>query len=162
VGKASKRPEFQYANRFAELVLFLDPVKLRLSVRETPLQPWYRAPMQIPTQFPSRLLLFLLLVSATAAASNIPRHGKAVILFNGRDLTQFDTFIKTQGLNSDPNHVFQVEKGVIHVSGKEFGYIITKQEFANYYLRTEFKWGEGTYTSREGKARDSGILYHVT
>jgi hypothetical protein len=54
-----------------------------------------------------------------------------------------------------------VEKGAIHVSGREFGYIITKQEFENYYLRAEFKWGEGTYAPRAWQARDSGILYHV-
>jgi Domain of Unknown Function (DUF1080) len=64
-------------------------------------------------------------------------------------------------LNSDPDHVFQVENGVIHISGKEMGYIITKQPYHDFYLRAEFKWGEGTYGEREGKARDSGILYNV-
>lgn len=96
-----------------------------------------------------------------AAQSDIPPHGKAIVLFNGRDLETFDTFLKDHGLNNDPDHVFRVEHGVIHISGKEFGYIITKKEFANYYLRAEFKWGEGTYAPREGQARDSGILYHV-
>src|SRR6266404_3138179 len=95
------------------------------------------------------------------AKSDIPPHGEAVVLFNGRDLTNFDTFLKEHGLNNDPDHVFLVENGVIHISGKEFGYVITKKEFANYYLRAEFKWGEGTYAPREGQARDSGILYHV-
>ena len=95
------------------------------------------------------------------AKSDIPPYGKAVVLFDGRELTNFDTFLKEHGLNNDPDHVFRVENGIIHVSGKEFGYIITKKEFANYYLRAEFKWGEGTYAPREGKARDSGILYHV-
>ena len=120
--------------------------------------------MQNPGKLSARFLLLLLFVSAVAtvaAGSDIPPHGNAVVLFN-HDLAQFDTFLKTQGhLNHDPNHVFQVERNVIHVSGKEFGYIITKQEFADYYLRTEFKWGEGTYPPRDGKARDSGILYHV-
>lgn len=82
-------------------------------------------------------------------------------MFNGRDLANFDTFIQNQGLNHDPDRVFRVEKGVIHFSGKEFGYIITRREFANYYLRAEFKWGDGTYAPRQGQARDSGILYHV-
>jgi len=59
-------------------------------------------------------------------------------VFNGRDLTNFDTFLKEHGLNNDPDHVFLVENGVIHISGKEFGYVITKKEFANYYLRAEF------------------------
>jgi len=91
------------------------------------------------------------------AKSDIPPHGKAVILFDGHDLANFDIFLKEHGLNNDPNHVFRVENGAIHVSGKEFGYVITKKEFADYYLRGEFKWGEGTYAPRDGQARDSGF-----
>jgi hypothetical protein len=120
--------------------------------------------MQIPNRSSMRLLFLVLLgvSAATVAASDIPPHEKAVVLFDGRDLKQFDTFIESQGLNNDLNHVFQVEKGEIHVSGKEFGYIITKKEFSDYFLQAEFKWGEGTYPPRQGHARDSGILYHVT
>ncbi|HEX4484630.1 MAG TPA: DUF1080 domain-containing protein [Terriglobales bacterium] len=111
----------------------------------------------------SLLSLLLALATATfAVGSEIPKHGKAVALFNGHDLTTFDTFIETQGLNNDPDHVFQVENGIVHVSGKHMGYIITRKEYSNYYLQTEFKWGEATYAPRDGKARDSGILYHVT
>ena len=120
--------------------------------------------MRITTQSFSRLLAGLLLALATVAVatgSDIPAHGKAVVLFSGRDLRNFETFLTIQGLNNDPDHVFRIEKDVIHISGKEFGYIVTKKEFANYYLRSEFKWGEGTYAPREGQARDSGILYHV-
>jgi Domain of Unknown Function (DUF1080) len=109
-------------------------------------------------------LLAGLVLAATVpvgAKSDIPPHGKAVALFNGRDLANFDTFLKEHGLNNDPDRVFRVENGVIHISGKEFGYIITKQEYANYYLQAEFKWGQGTYAPRDGQARDSGILYHV-
>ena len=45
----------------------------------------------------------------------IPAHEAPIILFNGSDLSQFDTFIRGRGLNNDPEHVFQVENGVIHV-----------------------------------------------
>jgi hypothetical protein len=117
--------------------------------------------MSISTTRYARLLGVLLLVASFANASDIPPHRSPIVLFNGGDLHQFDTFLKSHGLNSDPDHVFTVETHVIHVSGKEMGYIITKQEFSNYYLRAEFKWGEGTYAPREGQARDSGILYRV-
>jgi hypothetical protein len=50
---------------------------------------------------------------------------------------------------------------MLHISGAEFGYVITKREYENYYLRAEFKWGDATYAPRAGKARDSGILFHV-
>ena len=101
--------------------------------------------------------------SAMAATKGIPKHGPAVVLFHGAasDMNNFDIYLKSTGLNSDPNHVFTVENGTIHVSGTEFGYVITKQEFQNYYLRAEFKWGEGTFAPRAGQARDSGILYNI-
>src|ERR1700694_5716903 len=93
--------------------------------------------------------------------SDMPPHDEAIVLFDGTSLANFDSFLKTKGLNYDPEHVFRLENEVIHISGAEFGYLITKREFANYYLRAEFKWGEATYAPREGQARDSGILYHV-
>jgi len=96
-----------------------------------------------------------------AQSPEIPKHGHAVFTFNGDDLSQFEVFLRSTGLNSDPTHVFKVEKHVIHVSGTEMGYIVTKQEYKNYYLRAEFKWGEGTFGSRAGKARDSGILFNI-
>ncbi len=96
-----------------------------------------------------------------AHAQKIPPHKAAVVLFDGSNLDQFDSFIRSKGLNADPDHVFRLEKKMIHVSGKEFGYLITKASYHNYYLKAEFKWGEGTYGSREGKSRDSGILYNI-
>jgi hypothetical protein len=93
--------------------------------------------------------------------SDMPPHDEAIVLFDGTSLANFDSFLKTKGLNYDPEHVFRLENEVIHISGAEFGYLITKREFANYYLRAEFKWGEVTHPPREGMARDSGILYHV-
>jgi uncharacterized membrane protein len=84
-----------------------------------------------------------------------------VQLFDGGSMDAFDVYVRDHPLNADPDGVFRVEGGVIHVSGKEHGYFITKHPYRDYRLRAEFKWGEGTYGSREGKARDSGILYHV-
>lgn len=98
---------------------------------------------------------------AGAQAKGIPAHGPAIVLFDGKDLSQFDTFLPSSGLNADPSHVFTVENGAVHVSGTEMGYFITKQEYKNYYLRAEFKWGEGTFAPRAGQARDSGILYNI-
>lgn len=96
-----------------------------------------------------------------SSAQKIPPHKRAIVLFDGKNLNNFDTFLKTEGLNSDPNHVFTVEHGMVHISGKEYGYIITRQSYHDFYLRAEFKWGEGTYMDRAGKARDSGILYNI-
>ncbi len=97
----------------------------------------------------------------SAPAAEIPAHGAAVELLAGSTLERFDTFIKGRGLNADPDGVFTVADGMLHVSGKEMGYVVTKQSFHRFYLRAEFKWGDGTYGERAGKARDSGILYCV-
>ncbi len=100
-------------------------------------------------------------VVAVGQAPDIPKHGPTIKLFDGKDLKGFDIFLTAHGLNSDPSGVFKVEDGAVHVSGTEMGYIITQQEYTNYYLRAEFKWGEGTFGSRHGVARDSGILYNI-
>ena len=107
------------------------------------------------------LLSALALLPSASAQVSIPPHGPAVVLFNGHDLGNFDTFLRDRGLNSDPTHVFSVEDGVLHVSGHEFGYVITRQPFHDFYLRAEFKWGEGTFGERAGQARDSGILFNI-
>jgi Domain of Unknown Function (DUF1080) len=113
--------------------------------------------------FLGALLCGCLSSAATAGEGNsyVPKHGNAIVLFDGTGTGNFDSFLKIKGLNNDPEHVFTFENGVIHVSGTVFGYLITKQEYANYYLRAEFKWGEATHAPREGQARDSGILYHI-
>ena len=112
----------------------------------------------------------IFLLSALAAVQALPwsllaadagNGGGLIRLFNGRNLDGFDTFLKTKGLNNDPEKVFQVQDGMLHISGAEYGYVITKKEYENYHLRAEFKWGEGTYAPRAGRARDSGILFHV-
>jgi len=116
-----------------------------------------------------RRILYLLIASAAVGccglaqmATDIPPHGKLVRLFNGKDLTGFDILLQSKGLNNDTDKIFQVEKGIIHVSGDDFGGIVTQKEYENYYLRAQFKWGEKTWQDRVGKARDCGILYNIT
>lgn len=116
-------------------------------------------------QFVASLVVVAASVSCGAAQSApqaaIPAHASAENLLAGSTLGNFDTFIRGRGLNNDPEQVFTVADGVLHVSGKEMGYVVTKQSFHRFYLRAEFKWGDGTYGERAGKARDSGILYCV-
>lgn len=107
------------------------------------------------------LTLALALAVLPSSAADVRDNGEVMRLFNGRDLAGFDTFLRGTGLNHDLKKVFQVENGMLHISGADYGYVITKQEYENYYLRAEFKWGDATHAPREGKARDSGILFHV-
>ena len=99
------------------------------------------------------------------------KDGDWVWLFNGRDLTGWETSLGTrtggkgpQGVGRDPEHVFQVvvEDGgpAIRISGEILGGLATKEEFGNYWLQLEFKWGEGRFPPRANLPRDSGLLYH--
>jgi hypothetical protein len=84
-------------------------------------------------------------------------------LFNGKDLDGWHSFLATKGKNNDPEKVFSVENGLLHISGKEFGYICSEKEYANFHLLAEFKWGVKKYPPRDADTtrRDNGILYFV-
>jgi hypothetical protein len=100
-------------------------------------------------------------VAATAQTSSEPKLGKAVKLFNGKNLAGFYTFVEKRGVNQDPKGVFTVANGMVRVSGEEYGYFVTEKEYENFYLLVEFKWGEKTFAPRVENARDSGILFHT-
>lgn len=96
-----------------------------------------------------------------SASGNTDRAGKPVTaLFNGKNLDGWYTYIKDRGKNTDPENVFTVADGQIRISGEEFGCITTNEEYENYRLEAEFRWGDETFAPRADKARDSGILLH--
>src|SRR4029079_8778020 len=45
-------------------------------------------------------------------------------------------------------------------SGEVLGAITTREEYGNYQLRFEVKWGEKRWPPRADTVRDSGVLYH--
>lgn len=103
---------------------------------------------------------FFALATAFVAAG-APPAGEAVQLFDGKNLGKFDTFVFGHGFNHDPEGVFRVVDGMIRVEGMPYGYFITKEEFGDFFLHVEFKWGEATHGRRTNMARDSGILYRA-
>lgn len=107
----------------------------------------------------TRILAFatLVLFSLSAAADEVASPTK---LFNGKDMTNFYTYLRGSGKNKDPKKVFTVQHGAIRVSGEVFGGFTTEKEFENYHLVVEFKWGEKTFAPRAKATRDSGILLH--
>jgi Domain of Unknown Function (DUF1080) len=124
------------------------------------------APRLGSTWLPCFLVVFSLGTSGGAQdvpayARTLPaiRTGEPSLQFNGKDLTSFYTYLRDHKYE-DPNKVFSVHDGMIHISGEEFGGLITRDEFHDYRLVAEWKWGERTSGSRKSKARDSGILVH--
>jgi hypothetical protein len=68
------------------------------------------------------------------------------------------------GLGQDPLKVFtvSVEDGIptLRVSGEIFAGLSTREEFENYHLSWQFRWGQKKWTPRLDKPRDSGVLFH--
>jgi hypothetical protein len=107
-------------------------------------------------------------LGVTAAALWIAGLGDApvgaaspVALFDGKSLGGWYTFLDGVGKNKDPNGVFKIENGTIHVSGQTFGYLSTEKEYENFRLSVDFKWGEKKWPPRENVVRDAGVLYAV-
>lgn len=87
-------------------------------------------------------------------------------IFNGEDLSAWDTWIGATedggapiGLNKDPLNLFSVveidgEK-VIRISGEVNASLATKDEFENYHILVELKWGDKVFSTF-----NSGLLYH--
>lgn len=109
-------------------------------------------------------LVAILTVAAAAAALEAQPAGTAGPrqLFNGRDLTGWYTFVPEFGRNQDPLRIFQVRDGVLAVSGEKFGYVSTEQEYSDFRLSVEFRWGQKKWPPRENAVRDAGALYHCT
>jgi len=106
-------------------------------------------------------------------------------LFNGRDLTGWETFlgkphasvdlpgprdatgahVNVVGVDTDPRRVFSIVRldgrPAIRISGEIYGALTTRAELENYHLRFQFKWGEKRWPPREDKIRDTGCCYHA-
>lgn len=95
------------------------------------------------------------------------QNAESVPLFNGKNLDGWYTFLKNRGRDNDPNNVFTVQDGILHISGEEFGCITTNEEYENYKLLVEYKYdidndSAKTPSSEKGVARDGGLLLNST
>ena len=108
-------------------------------------------------------------------------------LFNGKDFTGWEVYlgvpdpsvdvpgmkrneegVYTQplGVNNDPLNVFSVVEvdggSAVRASGQIYGSFATVQEYGNYHLKLEAKWGEKKWAPRQDQRRNAGVLYHGT
>jgi hypothetical protein len=67
---------------------------------------------------------------------------------------------------SDPLKIYSIEmvndEPILRVSGQAFAGLTSLQEFENYHLTLEYKWGKEKFPPRKNQVRDSGLLYHCT
>jgi hypothetical protein len=92
-----------------------------------------------------------------------------VRLFNGHNLDGWYTFLQKHGKNRDPDRVITIEDGAIHLykhatDGSEvvMGYISTDEEYGDYHLRLQYRWGDKKFQPRYQLKRDAGLYYHIT
>ncbi len=89
---------------------------------------------------------------------------KPIVLFNGKDLSNFYTWL-VDSHREDPDRVFSVVEQIdgapaLRVSGERWGGFVTVQAYRDYRLVVEFRWGLATWGNRINSTRDSGILLH--
>ncbi len=89
-----------------------------------------------------------------------PRTG-VINLLDGNGSRGLYTWLKDSSYR-DPRKVFRIENGTLHVSGEGLGYIGTRDEYRDYRLVIEYKWGDRIWGSRKGRARDAGLFLHAT
>lgn len=93
----------------------------------------------------------------------VPR--ETIVLFNGKDLSNFYTW-ETVHRREDPDRVFTVVDQIdgapaIRCSGQHVGGIATKERYANYHLVAEYRWGLVTWNPRTKKFRAGAISIHA-
>lgn len=71
-------------------------------------------------------------------------------LLNGKDLSGWQQFLREGEEAEEPT--FSVSDGVLHISGKPFGYIRTDKKYSNYTLHLEWRWA--------GPEGVDGGIYH--
>ncbi|MDO4569654.1 MAG: DUF1080 domain-containing protein [Planctomycetia bacterium] len=82
-------------------------------------------------------------------------------LFDGKDFSKhWYVYLMDRGVDNDPNGVFVVRNGVLHISGEEMGCITTREIYENYRLIVEYRWTGAALPPREKNARDCGVLVH--
>ena len=123
-------------------------------------------------------ILVLALVIVAGCKNRSAENEKWQSLFNGKDLSGWETYLGPKydtlsdkwdtvpvGLNVDPLKVFSVAEingeKVIRISGEHFGGMNTLQEFENYHLQFQFKWGQWQWPPRKADKRDGGLMYHA-
>jgi len=99
-----------------------------------------------------------LLLAATAFAAD--ESGTAPIvpttridLFDGKDLNGWKCVMRS---NAEPSKTWSVTNGVIHCTGRPFGYARTEKSYRDYKLTVEWR-----FVTIAPKADNSGIFVHI-
>lgn len=107
-------------------------------------------------------LVLTLSAPARAAAPWMP-------LFNGKDLGNFRIAYSSVPVDGRPaGAMFEVKNGVVHTyPGQAAGtpqpsaYFQTRNDYSDYVLHLEYKWGDKKFAPRMARLKDAGIVFHT-
>ena len=102
------------------------------------------------------LAIFTILALLTGTAwADEPSAGDEQLLFNGKDLADWEYFLVDPDAKMDD--VWSVQNGMLVCQGEPMGYLCTKkEEYTNFKLIVEWRWAPGT------KPGNSGVLMRIT
>jgi glucose/arabinose dehydrogenase len=82
-----------------------------------------------------------------------------ISLFDGQNLSGVYSWFADSGF-SDPLQVVSTANGLARISGESLGSVISDNEYRNYALILEYRWGDETFAPRVNNAKDAGIVVH--
>ncbi|MCB1061465.1 MAG: DUF1080 domain-containing protein [Verrucomicrobiae bacterium] len=108
------------------------------------------------------ILLFSLSVAQSQEKGSAVSPKEKIDLLADSEFKNFTThFNAKKSISTERAEVWSInESGQLHVSGKAWGYLRTKQAYRDYHLVLEYQWGEHTLAPRADSARDCGVLVH--
>jgi hypothetical protein len=77
-----------------------------------------------------------------------------IALFNGKDLAGWHTDSPQMDVDTSLKNPFIVQNGILMVTGKPVGVLVTDAIYRNYRLEVEYRW--------TGKPGNSGVLVHAS
>lgn len=84
-----------------------------------------------------------------------------VRLFDGSNLGHFYTWLEGYGTFTDPHQVIGLQDGILRISGEKKGYLATRDQYSDYRLVLEFKWGKEAPGQKDA-SHNSGVFVHAT
>ena len=120
--------------------------------------------MRTLTRFVRLTIPVALLAASAAIQAAEPREAaiqptEGVINLLDGNLDNFYTWMKDTQYE-DPREVFRMKGDMLHITGDGLGAIVTKEEYRDYHLVLEFRFGERTWAHRKERTKDSGLLVH--
>jgi Domain of Unknown Function (DUF1080) len=112
------------------------------------------------------MVLFLIALACPAQSWASPRW---TVLFNGKNLDNFRIAYSSLPVDGRPaSALFEVRDGTVHTypgqaagSPEPSAYFQTRDEYGDYVLHLEYKWGDKKFAPRMARLKDAGIVFHT-